>query len=677
MGLFDKKQENQPVKTEPIEKEINYNTFLNNSEIKSYSYNDLLNAETQAFRNEFIQGITKDTLSNLLTTQATISKALNVIAKQFQNTNFVSENDKGELISNPKTELLNNPKSQPAAIFYSNLIMDLMLTGEAFILPDIKNKILIRIPSRSVTIQAKGLNKIDYTVVGDNGSSNVYTQDELIPITLPNPLSYGKGLSPLVGALIPMINDKYAQEFITSYFIRGGSAEMILGTKEKAGEQLQRLLVSLMTKWSGRSNIRTHKLIPADIKLVGQGETLGQSKIVENLKEFERAIISHLGVPPVLVGQTDGSNYANSVEQMRAFWVSTILPLQKLIESCINESSLFAKEVNKVKFNNEGNPYLSDYQQRLTDDSKLKELLTINERRKLLGFEPIEGGDEIPTKSSSVPTDIYAQAFNPAKGLKKKSLNKKPVVPQNVKDVYKNEFRAWESIILENHTNKEKAFNIIKNRNDTFALKMQRVVKPFCMKEYMRLMKPLMKKVNREIFTKSVESDKRQRVLEQLTQRADNVLGGAIATRSRDYFVGYSENEVNRVYEIIDRLINENASLDDIASAIRTRFGEFYQGQATTIMRTEFLTSTALGFGQFENDMAEVADTLEKEWLTLEDERTRDSHIHLDGEIVKYTAGEDAYFSNGLRYPRDSKGDAGEIINCRCSVDIRIVTWKF
>ena len=676
MGIFDKKEKIEAPVEVKKPKELTYDTFLNLSETKSYSYEQLLNTESQAFRNEFVKSVTKTTLSDLLVTQPTISKAVNVIAKQFQNTEFVLENEKGELKSNPIIDIFNKPSTQPSSIFYSNLIMDLILTGEAFILPDLKSKSLIRIPSRAVTVEAKGFNKINYKVVGDNGSTETYTNENLIAITLPNPYEYGKGLSQLVGAVVPMINDKYAQEYITSYFIRGGSAEMILATKEKAGEQLQRLLASLMTKWAGRSNTRTHKLIPADITLVGQGESLGQSKMIENLKELERAIISHLGVPPVLLGQTDGSNYANSVEQMKGFWVSTILPLQNLICSCINESFLFIKETNKIKFNNEGNEYLSDYQQRLTDDSKLKELLTINERRKLLGFEAIEGGDELPSVSKT--PDIYAQAFSqPTKGFKKKSLNKKPTVPQNVKDVYKNEFRAWESIILENHKNKEKAFNIIKNRNDTFALKMQRVVKPFCMKEYMRLMKPLMKKVNREIFTKSVESDKRQRVLEHLANRADNVLGGAIANRSRDYFVGYSENEVNRVYEIIDRMINENASLDDIASAIRTRFGEFYQGQATTIMRTEFLTSTALGFGQFENDMVEVADTLEKEWLTLEDERTRDSHIHLDGEIVKYNAGEDAYFSNGLRYPRDSKGDAGEIINCRCSVDIRIGTWKF
>jgi uncharacterized protein with gpF-like domain len=52
----------------------------------------------------------------------------------------------------------------------------------------------------------------------------------------------------------------------------------------------------------------------------------------------------------------------------------------------------------------------------------------------------------------------------------------------------------------------------------------------------------------------------------------------------------------------------------------------------------------------------------EKEWLSARDTHVRDSHISIDGEIVKMID----RFSNGLRYPGDPEGPAGEIINCRC-----------
>ena len=51
-----------------------------------------------------------------------------------------------------------------------------------------------------------------------------------------------------------------------------------------------------------------------------------------------------------------------------------------------------------------------------------------------------------------------------------------------------------------------------------------------------------------------------------------------------------------------------------------------------------------------------------KQWDSTLDSRTRESHQKLDGEVV----GVNDRFSNGLLYPGDSNGTAGEVINCRC-----------
>lgn len=53
-----------------------------------------------------------------------------------------------------------------------------------------------------------------------------------------------------------------------------------------------------------------------------------------------------------------------------------------------------------------------------------------------------------------------------------------------------------------------------------------------------------------------------------------------------------------------------------------------------------------------------------KEWVATLDERTRDSHRDLDGERVP----QDKPFSNGLMYPADRNGEAGEVFNCRCTM---------
>lgn len=55
---------------------------------------------------------------------------------------------------------------------------------------------------------------------------------------------------------------------------------------------------------------------------------------------------------------------------------------------------------------------------------------------------------------------------------------------------------------------------------------------------------------------------------------------------------------------------------------------------------------------------------LEQQWLATLDMRTRSSHRQLDGESIK--VGEK--FSNGLRFPGDPQGAAGEVWNCRCTL---------
>lgn len=53
-----------------------------------------------------------------------------------------------------------------------------------------------------------------------------------------------------------------------------------------------------------------------------------------------------------------------------------------------------------------------------------------------------------------------------------------------------------------------------------------------------------------------------------------------------------------------------------------------------------------------------------KQWDSTLDGKTRDSHRAIDGEIKEL----DEKFSNGLEYPGDPSGAAGEVINCRCAL---------
>lgn len=53
-----------------------------------------------------------------------------------------------------------------------------------------------------------------------------------------------------------------------------------------------------------------------------------------------------------------------------------------------------------------------------------------------------------------------------------------------------------------------------------------------------------------------------------------------------------------------------------------------------------------------------------KQWDATLDDRTRESHVAVDGQIREL----DKPFSNGLMFPGDPSGGAGEVINCRCAL---------
>lgn len=67
-------------------------------------------------------------------------------------------------------------------------------------------------------------------------------------------------------------------------------------------------------------------------------------------------------------------------------------------------------------------------------------------------------------------------------------------------------------------------------------------------------------------------------------------------------------------------------------------------------------------------ELAEEGVDIEKGWMAVLDERTRDSHAEMDMEFV----GVDDEFSNGLEYPCDPAGAPEEVYNCRCTLISKI-----
>ena len=134
-----------------------------------------------------------------------------------------------------------------------------------------------------------------------------------------------------------------------------------------------------------------------------------------------------------------------------------------------------------------------------------------------------------------------------------------------------------------------------------------------------------------------------------------------------------TENTLNRVDNQLNQIISdgyrEGKGINKVANDITRRFDQLSSWEARRIARTEINTShNQATRDQYREDGVEYT-----QWIAAGDDRTRDSHVDVDGEIIPMGG----KYSNGLEYPGDMSGPIEEWINCRCSNAPFVVPYGF
>ncbi len=121
---------------------------------------------------------------------------------------------------------------------------------------------------------------------------------------------------------------------------------------------------------------------------------------------------------------------------------------------------------------------------------------------------------------------------------------------------------------------------------------------------------------------------------------------------------------------LCDEAIKMGWGIDRVADEIQSALNLSERFRSERIARTEVVSAS--NEGSFAGAQSTGLDML-KEWIAYIDDRTRDSHIGMNGEAVEM----DANFSNKLEYPGDPNGDAAEVINCRCTIGYQVKESNF
>ena len=151
----------------------------------------------------------------------------------------------------------------------------------------------------------------------------------------------------------------------------------------------------------------------------------------------------------------------------------------------------------------------------------------------------------------------------------------------------------------------------------------------------------------------------------KMTANRDNLFGTLQYSEDRlaQHTFTASENTLNRVDSNINEILldgyKSGVGINEVSRQITERFDQLRTWEAKRIARTEIHTAQNMGvMNSYESLGVEYT-----QWIAASDDRTRESHIEVDREIIPIGS----TYSNGLQYPGDTSGPIEEWINCRCS----------
>lgn len=298
---------------------------------------------------------------------------------------------------------------QDISSFKRNLVTDFLLDGNIFIYFDGAH--LYHLPADNVTIHADSKTYIEKYTYNDVD----YSPDEIIHIKENSFYSIFRGTSRLKPAVRTMQLTTNMRKFQDNFFKNGAVPGLVLKSPNTLSEKIkERMIQSWTMRYRPDAGGRRPLILDGGIEVdeisnVNFRELDFQVAIAEN----EKIILKALGVPPIML---DSGNNANIRPNMRMYYLETVLPIVRKINAAY--SRFFGFEISEDVTDIPAlQPELRDaasYYTALVNGG----IITINEARDSLGYETLDGQDDI-----RIPQNIAGSAVNPDEGGRPEESN--------------------------------------------------------------------------------------------------------------------------------------------------------------------------------------------------------------------------------------------------------------
>ena len=205
-----------------------------------------------------------------------------------------------------------------------------------------------------------------------------------------------------------MILMKNMRDFQDNFFKNGAVPGLVLKSPNTLSEKIkERMIQSWSMRYKPDSGGRRPLILDGGIELDAiSNVNFKDLDFQEAISENEKIILKALGIPPILL---DSGNNANIRPNLRLYYLETIIPIVRKLNYGLER--YFGFEITEDVTN------IPALQPELRDQSQYYSalvntgIISPNEAREALGFDPLEEGDGL-----RVPANITGSAANPDEG---------------------------------------------------------------------------------------------------------------------------------------------------------------------------------------------------------------------------------------------------------------------
>jgi len=547
-----------------------------------------------------------------------------------------------------------------------------------------------------------------YRIRTQSGSiMEVPVEDMFIQKSL-NPFDpFMRGLGEAESIAREVETDAYAAEFQKKFFYNDATPNLVIGMTGASPDQQKRFKADWEDKHKGVHNSHRVSTVGGDISVHKLVDHMKDLDMVEGRKFLRNAALEHFGVPREIMGITESSNRATS-EAAQFIYVQNVLdPRLRRREESVNRQLVSAFGDNLIFRYDDIVPRNKDFDKARAINGWNAGLLTKNEGRELLGFEPAETGgdtfknefdmfwdDEVDINIDSDEADADDDMIDISDSYEGKSRKISLTAARQSEDVAMRQnvaafeiammkyFRAQTKRIMASLGEGAKSevtlwsgigqymgADGISNAIAWNALATQQQLQLaggfvdglIDWAQEIKVLQSTFEPLWRQSYNAGAAQAQKLYGLRAI-QRPELISTAKL--RGGQRIVGIEQTTKNAISKVVADGIANGNSTKTIADSIKQEMGAT-NARAKLIAQQE--VSVSLTTGQY--DMVCAAGATTKTWHHRPQKNPRDGtptgapdHVSMNGETV----GIDEKFSNGLMQPRDPNGPAKEVIKCHC-----------